>query len=150
MINRRLAGGAAAIALAMGTAFACALPFAGGQQATQASIAAAALARYDSTEWKYWGGDGGQTRYAPLEQINASNVNRLKIAWRWSADTSGDASSSNYKSTPLLDDGVLYVPWVNHGMDVRAAACRYRRPRRIAGHALARLLDRRQGQAPVP
>ena len=24
--------------------------------------------------------------------------------------------SSNYKSTPLLDDGVLYIPWVNHGM----------------------------------
>src|SRR6185436_11645884 len=64
---------------------------------------------------KYWGGDAGQTRYAPLDQVNASNVSRLKIAWRWSADMAGDAASSNYKATPLLDDGVLYVPWLNHG-----------------------------------
>lgn len=74
------------------------------------------LPAYDATRWTYWGGDAGQTRYAPLNQINLETVSRLKIAWRWSADTSGDASSSNYKSTPLLDDGVLYVPWVNHGM----------------------------------
>jgi glucose dehydrogenase len=73
------------------------------------------LQTYDPTEWKYWGGDAGQTRYAPLDQVRASNVDRLKIAWRWSADTTGSASAANFKSTPLLDDGVLYVPWVNHG-----------------------------------
>jgi glucose dehydrogenase len=71
---------------------------------------------YDPAAWRFWGGDAGQTRYAPLEQINSSNVERLKIAWRWSADTSGGFSPSNFKSTPLLDDGVLYVPWLNHGM----------------------------------
>jgi quinoprotein glucose dehydrogenase len=116
MINRKIAGGAAVCALAAAMAFACALPTAPAARATQADIAADVFRKYDSTEWKYWGGDGGQTRYAPLDQINASNVDRLKIAWRWSADTSGDAGSSNYKSTPLLDDGVLYVPWLNHGM----------------------------------
>jgi len=76
----------------------------------------ATLKVYDPTKWHYWGGDGGQTRYAPLTQIDASNVNRLKVAWRWSADTSGGAASNNYKSTPLLDDGALYTPWLNHGM----------------------------------
>ncbi len=71
---------------------------------------------YDPGKWVYWGGDAGQTRYAPLDQINLRTVARLKIAWRWSADTSGSPASSNYKSTPLLADGVLYVPWVNNGM----------------------------------
>ena len=71
---------------------------------------------YDAAGWKYWGGDAGQTRYAPLGQIKAANISRLKIAWRWSADTSGTPNTANFKSTPLLDDGVLYVPWLNNGM----------------------------------
>ncbi len=74
------------------------------------------MATYDPGKWLYWGGDAGQTRYAPLDQINLKTASRLKIAWRWSADTSGSAASNNYKSTPLLADGVLYVPWVNNGM----------------------------------
>ena len=77
--------------------------------------ATSTLKVYDPGKWIYWGGDAGQTRYAPLDQINAQNVSRLKIAWRWSADMAGGAATNNYKSTPLLDDGVLYVPWVNHG-----------------------------------
>jgi len=79
------------------------------------SRATSTLKVYDPTKWKYWGGDAGQTRYAPLDQINLSNVSRLKIAWRWTAEASGGAASNNYKATPLLDDGVLYVPWLNHG-----------------------------------
>jgi quinoprotein glucose dehydrogenase len=71
---------------------------------------------YDSASWKYWGGDAGQTRYAPLQQINATNIGKLKIAWRWSADTTGNVTTSNFKSTPLLDEGVLYIPWLNNGM----------------------------------
>ncbi len=115
MINRHIVGGAAASLLALTLAFACTLP---GQPASdlQASGSANTAAHYDATEWKYWGGDAGQTRYAPLNQVNAANVNRLKVAWRWSADTAGAADTSNYKSTPLLDDGVLYIPWLNHGM----------------------------------
>jgi glucose dehydrogenase len=77
--------------------------------------ATSTMKAYNSGKWVFWGGDSGQTRYAPLEQIDASNVNRLKIAWRWAAETTGGPISNNYKSTPLLDDGVLYVPWLNHG-----------------------------------
>lgn len=113
MISRKLAGGAVASALAMVLAYACALP-PGGSSATDGGSTSSIA--YDATEWKYWGGDAGQTRYAPLNQINLKNVDRLKIAWRWTADSSGDPASGNYKSTPLLDDGVLYMPWVNHGM----------------------------------
>ena len=71
---------------------------------------------YDAGKWLYWGGDAGQTRYAPLDQINLSNVSRLKIAWRWTADATGGSCCGDFKATPLMDDGVLYLPWLNHGM----------------------------------
>src|ERR1700741_4018376 len=41
-----------------------------------------------SGEWRTYGGDPGNTKYSPLDQINASNFGTLKIAWRW---TSADA-----------------------------------------------------------
>ena len=82
---------------------------------TMSTRATSTLKTYDPTKWTYWGGDAGQTRYAPLDQVNQSNVSRLKIAWRWTADASGGAGSSNYKGTPILDDGILYMPWLNHG-----------------------------------
>lgn len=38
-------------------------------------------------EWRSYGGDLGNTKYSPLDQINAKNFGSLKIAWRWkSAD----------------------------------------------------------------
>jgi glucose dehydrogenase/mono/diheme cytochrome c family protein len=66
-------------------------------------------------EWPYWGGDPQSTRYSPLTQITAANVSKLEIVWRWSADTTGSAASANFKSTPLMDDGVLFMPWLDHG-----------------------------------
>ncbi len=53
-------------------------------------------------EWPYWGGDPQSTRYSPLTQINESNLDKLEIAWRWTADGSGDSSAANYKATPLM------------------------------------------------
>lgn len=108
--------GAAVVAVAAGWALQNAATETSEPRVVAPPWATSTLETYDPTQWKYWGGDAGQTRYAPLNEINASTVNRLKIAWRWSADTSGAGASNNYKSTPLLDDGVLYVPWLNHGM----------------------------------
>jgi len=36
-------------------------------------------------EWRDYAGDKGLTKYSPLDQINASNVKNLRIAWRRSA-----------------------------------------------------------------
>ena len=66
-------------------------------------------------EWPYWGGDPQSTRYSPLTDINSANVGKLEIVWRWSADTTGSPASVNFKATPLMDDGVLYTPWLEHG-----------------------------------
>ena len=38
-------------------------------------------------EWPHWGGDQGNTKYSPLDQINRDNVGRLAIAWTWKGDS---------------------------------------------------------------
>lgn len=65
-------------------------------------------------EWHTWGGDAGFTRYSPLNQITATNVTELQVAWRWQALPLGNRPDSNMKSTPLMVDGVLYVPTGEH------------------------------------
>ncbi len=59
-------------------------------------------------EWPTYGGDLGHTRYAPLDQIDASNFNRLEIAWRFKTDSLGPNREFNFQSTPLMIDGVVY------------------------------------------
>lgn len=66
--------------------------------------------------WHYFGGDNKFNRYSPLDQINANNVDQLRIVWRKDAtaawlrdDYDGLGSTKNLRSTPLLIDGVLYA-----------------------------------------
>ena len=59
-------------------------------------------------EWRTYGGDLGHTRYAPLEQIDASNFDRLEVAWRFKTDSLGPNREFNFQSTPLMVDGVVY------------------------------------------
>ncbi|MGH9385572.1 MAG: PQQ-binding-like beta-propeller repeat protein [Vicinamibacterales bacterium] len=68
-------------------------------------------------EWRYFGGDKGFSRYAPLDQINRQNVINLRIAWRRSAiDPAWKQAfpdlrvSGNLRSTPIIVNGVLYAP----------------------------------------
>ena len=60
-------------------------------------------------EWPSYGGDLGHTRYAPLDQINASNFGSLEIAWRFSVANLGPTPEMRLQSTPLVVDGVLYT-----------------------------------------
>jgi quinoprotein glucose dehydrogenase len=60
-------------------------------------------------EWRTYGGDLGNTRYAPLDQINKDNFNKLEVAWRFKADALGPALEYNWESTPLMIGGVVYV-----------------------------------------
>src|SRR4249920_1736842 len=59
-------------------------------------------------EWRTYGGDLGHTRYAPLDQINASNFKALEIAWRFKTDALGPRPEYQLESTPLMVKGVLY------------------------------------------
>lgn len=65
-------------------------------------------------EWHTWGGDAGFTRYSALDQITADNAAELQVVWRWQALPLGDRPDINMKSTPLMVDGVLYVPSGEH------------------------------------
>jgi quinoprotein glucose dehydrogenase len=60
-------------------------------------------------EWTVYGGDAGHTRYAPLDQIDASNVGDLEIVWRWNARNFGPNPFIRSSTTPLMIDGVLFA-----------------------------------------
>ena len=59
-------------------------------------------------EWRAWGGDLAMTRYAPLDQINAGNFNKLEVAWRFKTENLGRNPDFNLQATPLMVNGVLY------------------------------------------
>lgn len=66
-------------------------------------------------EWPAYNGDLGSTQYAALDQIDASNIDRVRVAWQWSSPDNALASQNErlstgaFKGTPIMADGVLYV-----------------------------------------
>lgn len=58
-------------------------------------------------EWRTYGGDLGNTRYASLDQINAQNFSKLEVAWRFKTDNLGPRPETQL-SPPLMVNGVLY------------------------------------------
>ncbi len=63
-------------------------------------------------EWPEFGSDKGGTRFSPLTQITADNVDRLEVAWEYRsgdmADGHGDITTSSLQVTPIVADGLLY------------------------------------------
>ena len=58
----------------------------------------------DGNDWLIYGRDYASTRYSPLDQINASNVGKLKPAWQTSLGTlEGQAV------TPQVNNGIMIV-----------------------------------------
>jgi quinoprotein glucose dehydrogenase len=60
-------------------------------------------------EWRTYGGDLGNRRYSPLDQIDATNFNKLRLAWRFKTDNFGPLPEYRYESTPLMVGGTLYT-----------------------------------------
>jgi len=60
-------------------------------------------------EWSTYGGDLGNTRYSPLDQITSDNFNKLQIAWRFKTDHQGPRPEFQLEATPLMVHGVLYT-----------------------------------------
>jgi glucose dehydrogenase len=110
-------------------------------------------------EWTTYGADLGNTRYAPLDQVNAGNFSKLEIAWRFKTDSLGPRPEYQFESTPLMVRGVVYstagtrravvaldaatgeLLWVHgeHEGDRGAAA-----PRQLSGRGLAYWTDGRE------
>ena len=68
-----------------------------------------------SGEWRFYASDAASTKFSSLEQIDATNVGRLRVAWRWvSIDENlrvSDAALWTWKNeaTPLMAGRTLYV-----------------------------------------
>jgi quinoprotein glucose dehydrogenase len=60
-------------------------------------------------EWRTYGADLGNTKYSPLDQINSSNFNTLKLAWRFRTENLGPKPEYNMEDTPLMVKGVVYT-----------------------------------------
>ncbi|MFN9118247.1 MAG: PQQ-binding-like beta-propeller repeat protein [Gemmatimonas sp.] len=59
-------------------------------------------------EWRHWGADQWSTRYSPLEQVNASNFDSLKVAWEWKGGAK-HGPDEYYRTTPLYANGRLFT-----------------------------------------
>src|SRR6187431_618724 len=60
-------------------------------------------------DWTHYTADMRGTRYVPLEQINASNFNKLEVAWRFKTDNLGSRPEFKLEGTPLMIKGVIYT-----------------------------------------
>src|SRR5690242_2197072 len=94
-------------------------------------------------EWPSYASDLHSTHYSPLAQVDASNFNRLEVAWRFKTDALGPRPEYKLEGTPLMVKGVVYTTggtrrsamaldaatgelmWV-HGEQIGRASCRER------------------------
>ena len=124
-----------------------------------AVTAVMAAAQTKDVEWPTYGADLANTRYRPLDQINASNFKDLELAWTFKTDNLGSRPEYKLEGTPLMVKGVLYatagtrrsvvaldaatgeVLWV-HGEHEGARAMAA--PRQLSGRGVAYWTDGRQ------
>ena len=59
-------------------------------------------------EWPTYGGDLGNTRYSPVDQIRRDNFASLVPVWRFKTDNLGPQREFNLQSTPLMVNGRLF------------------------------------------
>jgi quinoprotein glucose dehydrogenase len=62
-----------------------------------------------TSDWPATGGDPGNSRYSPLDQINRTNVAALRVAWIYHTGDGLANGRSEIQATPVVVDGVLYT-----------------------------------------
>ncbi len=69
-----------------------------------------------SHDWPAYSGDKASTKYSPLDQINASTVGKLRVAWTQAGVPAelqsmfpGAQAPINFQNTPIEVDGLLYM-----------------------------------------
>ena len=95
------------------------------QQAKTVDDAALKNAGTSGQEWLTYGFTQGETRYSPLDQINAGNVKRLGLAWWYDLGPGGGGQ----EATPLVWNGTIYgiTNWsVVFAVDARTGKERWR------------------------
>jgi quinoprotein glucose dehydrogenase len=115
----------------------------------------------NGANWRSYGGDIANTRYSPLNQIDASNFSKLQLAWIFNTANLGPTPETNLESTPLVIDGVFYstagdrrdvvaldaatgeVLWTHREDEGKRAQVS---PRRLSGRGLAYWADSNPGR----
>ncbi len=77
----------------------------GGQDRTGGSR----LPSLTAGDWPHYTGDMRGWKYSPLAQVDASNFNKLEVAWRFKTDVFGPRPEFKLEGTPLAVNGVLYT-----------------------------------------
>src|SRR3984885_3575522 len=99
MSNSRLLKGCLASALA--------LIFIGGHAGAQAQMSGQPST--SKGDWPYYFADPKGTRYSPQDQIDASNFNKLEVAWHFKTDNLGARPEFKLEGTPLEINGTVYT-----------------------------------------
>ncbi|MEE2636419.1 MAG: PQQ-binding-like beta-propeller repeat protein, partial [Acidobacteriota bacterium] len=73
------------------------------------SLAQSGLPHSSTGEWPTYGGDLGNTRYAPHPQIDATNFNDLELVWRFKTDNLGPQPEFKLEGTPLMVGATLFA-----------------------------------------
>src|SRR5262244_503234 len=60
-------------------------------------------------EWPMYTADLRGSKYSPLDQINASNFNKLEVAWSFKTDNLGPRPEAKLEGTPIMVKGVVYT-----------------------------------------
>jgi PQQ-dependent dehydrogenase (methanol/ethanol family) len=97
----------------------------GARQTRRVDDGALKNAANNGEEWLTYGRDYAEQRYSPLTQINASNVNRLGLAWSYEVGTGGGPQ----EATPLFANGTIYgiTNWsIVFAVDARTGKERWR------------------------
>ena len=80
---------------------------------TSALLAAAVAGAYGpgpaNQDWPTHGGEPGHRQASPLDQINASNVGRLQVAWTYRSGDARPDGRSQIQCNPIVVGGVLYA-----------------------------------------
>ncbi|HZP87614.1 MAG TPA: PQQ-dependent dehydrogenase, methanol/ethanol family [Burkholderiales bacterium] len=105
------------LSVAAGAAFAAATGAAEPTGHEEAGITANFAPNAPAGEWRSQARDYANTRYSPLDQINASNVNRLRVAWTFS-----DGALNGHEGSPLVVGDTMYLvtpfPNVAYALDL--------------------------------
>ena len=73
-----------------------------------AAVASAGGCGPADRDWPAHGGDSGHTQASVLDQINASNVGRLRVAWTYRSGDARPDGRSQIQCNPIVVGGVLY------------------------------------------
>lgn len=97
-------------------------------------------------DWPMYRHDHAGTAYSPLTQIDARNVAKLTEAWRYSlqpralvpAGGRGGPAGVNSQATPIVVNGVMYLPAADRVVALDAETGRELWQQLVAGGALSR------------